>query len=107
MGDTEHNSNEERCENTIKLYSSKYVSVSCVRTNFAGRLRILASSWATANNKKLDDVGGPPEEGEAAADGEAGEELAVESKKLDNKGMEQEKEAKAKSTSLSAMKVPA
>jgi hypothetical protein len=25
-----------------------------VRTKFAGRLRILASSWATANNKKVE-----------------------------------------------------
>ena len=81
-----------------------------IRTNFAGRLRILASSWATANNKKLDDAGVPPEEAEAA-EGEAGlasSELAVESKTKDKKGAEQEKGAEntKKSSSLSEMKVP-
>ncbi len=30
--------------------------------NFAGRLRILAKSWATANNKQQDDMGAIVEE---------------------------------------------
>merc|ERR1712083_286200 len=39
-----------------------------VRMKFTDRLKILASSWATANNKKMDEIGA-----EEAAEGEEGE----------------------------------
>merc|ERR1719450_1099547 len=50
-----------------------------VRLKFTDRLKILASSWATANNKKLDEVGAlqEAEEGEGE-EGEKKEEAAAE-----------------------------
>merc|ERR1712217_476927 len=42
-----------------------------VRLKFTDRLKILASSWATANNKKLDEIGAMEEGGEG--EGEDGE----------------------------------
>merc|ERR1711879_1049683 len=41
-----------------------------VRLKFTDRLKILASSWATANNKKMDEMGGLMDEG---AEGEGAE----------------------------------
>jgi len=45
-----------------------------IRKTYASRIRIIATSWATANNKKLDEAGALPEGGEgeegAAAEGE-------------------------------------
>merc|ERR1712014_450633 len=43
-----------------------------VRLKFTDRLKILASSWATANNKKMDELGGLTDEGAEEAGGEEG-----------------------------------
>jgi len=80
-----------------------------IKANFAGRLRILATSWATANNKKLDESGAPPEteavEGEG---GEGGEQAAVEvAAKVDNNAeVGKEGPVQEKKGGLKDMKVP-
>jgi len=71
-----------------------------IRKEFAGRLRVIATSWATANNKKLEVDG---EEQAPAAEGEGGEEaqgdaeVAVVEKKADagDKANEAEKNTEA------------
>jgi len=79
-----------------------------IRSNFAGRLRILATSWATANNKKLEDVGVAevPPEGEAVEGEEGAAQLAKadEAKKEDRlaSGEQQKKQGGG----LKDMKVP-
>merc|ERR1712083_1123153 len=40
-----------------------------VRLKFTDRLKILASSWATANNKKLEEIGAIDEAGEGEGEG--------------------------------------
>merc|ERR1712083_1008515 len=45
-----------------------------IRLKFTDRLKILASSWATANNKKADDMAGLVEETAEGAEGEEGTE---------------------------------
>merc|ERR1712187_370618 len=45
-----------------------------IRLKFTDRLKILASSWATANNKKLDEMGGLADGGAEEAGGEEGAE---------------------------------
>merc|ERR1712060_959424 len=45
-----------------------------VRLKFTDRLKILASSWAKANKRKVDDVGGLADDGAEGAEGEEGAE---------------------------------
>merc|ERR1712190_265930 len=45
-----------------------------VRLKFTDRLKILASSWATANNKKMEEMGGLMDEAAEGAEGEEGTE---------------------------------
>ena len=42
-----------------------------IKKTYAGRIRIIATSWATANNKKLEEDGMPVVEGEGGEEGAA------------------------------------